>query len=260
MEKPLITLTTDFGLKDPYTAAMKGVILSICRNADIVDLSHNIEPYSIFNCAKYLSESIPYFPESSVHVIVVDPGVGSQRKPVAVFMHNRYFVCPDNGVLTMLIDRYKNYRAFEITNRKYCMPEISNTFHGRDIFAPAAAHLASGLNIKKLGSELTELFILNIKNPVAGNNGTVTGEIVYIDNFGNCISNICKSMTGKIIKIEINNTVITRIAENYSKLEKGIPGVLAGSSGYLEVVFNMESAHDLLNIKKGDKLVIYTSG
>jgi S-adenosylmethionine hydrolase len=257
--RKIITLTTDFGLNDPYVAAMKGVILNICRNADIIDLSHNIEQYNTFKCAKFLSDSIPFFPYGSVHVIVVDPGVGSERSPAAVYMDNKYFVCPDNGVLSFLTGENKNYKAFRITNSEYCMPDISSTFHGRDIFAPAAAHLANGLDIGKLGEEIPELRTFKIKKPVFEDDGRITGEIVYIDIFGNCISNIRKFNTDNIGKIEINGKIITKITNSYSGLENNVPGIIVGSSGFFEVSVNKGNADKLLGIRIGDKLYIYPS-
>lgn len=256
-KNPIITLTTDFGLKDPYTAAMKGVILNICSDAKIIDLSHEIDPFNIFICAKFIAESIPYFPKGSVHVIVADPGVGSERHSVAVSMDDKYFICPDNGVLSFLIYKNIQYKAYKITNKKYCMPIISSTFHGRDIFAPAAAYLANGIKIEEFGEQLKEISLLKIKEPVKEKSGKITGEIVSIDHFGNCISNISKNELKKIGTIEINGINMETIVNNYSELEKGKPGILAGSSGFLEVVLNMGNAKESLNINTGDKLTIY---
>jgi len=255
-QKPIITLTTDFGTRDPYAAAMKGVILSICRSAKIVDLTHKLDSFNIHNCSRFLAETIPFFPDGSIHVIVVDPGVGSKRNPIVVLMADKYFVCPDNGVLTLLIKDSQAYKAYRITNNKFWMPYISNTFHGRDIFAPVAAHLANGCKLEELGEPINKLVTLNTNEPVKDQYGNIIGEIVYIDGFGNCISNIHMKIIKNYKNIKINNIELSGIKDTYKDEQKGMLSALWGSSGYLEVAVNMGSAEKLFNIKMGDKIII----
>ncbi len=253
--RPLITLTTDFGAKDSYAAAMKGVIYSICKNAKVIDLSHELDTFNIFNCAFFLAGCITYFPENSIHIIVVDPGVGSKRFPAAVKIGSRYFICPDNGVLTLLLKQ--EYKAYRITNNRFILPSISNTFNGRDIFAPAAAHLANGHRIEKMGEVIDKLVTIKINESFKDTSGNIIGEIVYIDNFGNCISNIHMNEGKNYKKVKTKDIELSEIKNTYIEEANGMPIAIWGSSGYLELAANMSSAEKLFNIKIGDKIVLY---
>ena len=185
----MITLTTDFGLSDPYVAEMKGVILTINPKATIIDITHGIEKFNIRMAAFVLASAAPYFPKGTVHLTVVDPGVGTERRAIMVQTKLGYFVGPDNGVLMLAAQSQGIERIHEISNPNLMLPQTSSTFHGRDIFAPAAAHLDCGVKPSEFGEE--------IKNPVSTlfaavqqNNGVLTGEILHIDSFGNIVTNI----------------------------------------------------------------------
>lgn len=182
-EIPLVTLTTDFGTRDPYVAAMKGVIATLCPPARIVDLSHELPAQDIHAAAFFLAGAVPYFPPETVHVIVVDPGVGTARLPLAVRAGGQYFVCPDNGLLTLVLRTLSLEAAYTIANPDFMRSNISATFHGRDIFAPAAASLAAGASIAEIGAPVEKLVPLDVPEPrIAG--GKVTGEIAHVDRFG----------------------------------------------------------------------------
>ncbi|MFX1297384.1 MAG: S-adenosyl-l-methionine hydroxide adenosyltransferase family protein, partial [Promethearchaeota archaeon] len=189
MQEPIITLLTDFGEKDPYVGEMKGVILSICPNAKIIDLSHDIEKHNIYEGSFFLYSTAKYYPKHTIHLVVIDPGVGSERKSLVIQSKNYYFVGPDNGVLSLAALDNKIQKVIEINNPSYFLKPVSDTFHGRDIFAPIAAHLANNTTPEKFGS-LTQTWI-QIKIPeVLIKKNEIIGEIIHIDRFGNLVTNI----------------------------------------------------------------------
>ncbi len=196
--RPLITLTTDFGTRDAYVALMHGVILGICREVQIVDITHAIPPQDIVSAAVMLPSLMRYFPTGSIHVVVVDPGVGSERQAVALEAGGAYFVGPDNGVLSLIWEQAGfsqgsgSRRAVALTEPRFWLPEVSNTFHGRDIFAPVAAHLACGAKLADLGPPVADLLPVPLPRPVRSGATTLEGEIIIVDHFGNCISNISR--------------------------------------------------------------------
>jgi len=186
----VVTLTTDFGLEDGYTGVMKGVMLSIDSSLSIVDITHNIRPQALVQAAYILGAAYPHFPEGSIHVCVVDPGVGSQRKPLVIRAGGRYFLGPDNGVFTRVFMRHPDFEAHEITNRERMAERISFTFHGRDIFAPSAAHLAQGATLETFGPRVLEPVRADADDARLDAPGVIKGAIVYIDHYGNAITNI----------------------------------------------------------------------
>src|SRR5512140_671781 len=190
---PIITLMTDFGIKDGNVGVMKGVIWNICPDAHIADLSHMVGPQNIREAALILARSAPYFPKDSVHVVVVDPGVGTARRPMAARLGDQYYVAPDNGIITMLLDRAtaeKQPTEFvQLEDPKYRLPVVSHVFHGRDIFAPAAAHLATGVALKSFGRSFSDPVRIDLSKPVRSEHG-LRGEVIHIDHFGNLASNI----------------------------------------------------------------------
>ena len=209
----IITLLTDFGLKDTYVAQMKGVILSISPETKIVDITHQIPPQNIIQAAYQLSTLTKYFPKKTIHVVVVDPGVGSERKAIVIQTKKSLLVGPDNGVLTLTAEEEGITKIVEITNKKYMLNKISTTFHARDIFAPAAAFLPKGISLSDLGSELDSQDIEYLpieKAKIIGKK--IVGQIIHIDRFGNAVTNITKAITEKIgikygdnIKIKISS-------------------------------------------------------
>ena len=256
--KPLITLTTDFGVRDAYVAAMKGVILSINPDALIIDITHDITPQDIKQAAFVLSTAAFFFPRGAIHLIVVDPGVGTARKPVILSTGREYFVAPDNGVLSRVVHELRgksDLKSYVISNPEYRRAEISRTFHGRDIFAPAAAYLSLGISPEKFGEPLSSLNTFNIPQPRHDADGSVTGEIIYVDSFGSLISNIKENDVPKgKINIEIAGHTIEGIVRSYQEKEQIL--AIIGSSGHLEIALRDGSAAKHLGVGEGAGVTI----
>ncbi|MEK6559083.1 MAG: SAM-dependent chlorinase/fluorinase, partial [Planctomycetota bacterium] len=188
----VMTLLTDFGNQDAYVGVMKGVITGINPLANIIDICHNIPPQDVFNAAYLLYTSYKYFPRGTIHVAVVDPGVGTERNIVCVKTKDYFFLVPDNGLLSFIVQEEKPKVIVRLTNDRYFLPSPSNTFHGRDIFAPAAAYLSLGVKLRQLGIKINQLKQLDIPKPDYKKTGQLEGQIIYIDRFGNLITNIKK--------------------------------------------------------------------
>jgi S-adenosylmethionine hydrolase len=260
---PIITLLTDFGESDPYTGAMKGVILTICPKARIIDLSHNIQKHNIHEGALYLLSVAKYFPKNTIHLVVVDPGVGTSRKPLIIQSRNYFFIGPDNGVLSLAALDDKVQKIIKISNDAYFLKPVSNTFHGRDIFAPVAAHLAVNRNIEKFGSEIGDWVQLEIpKVRVDGNK--IYGEIIHVDRFGNVITNISQEILQRIqnsekkfIRIQINQfDSKIKLCTSYDQVGFGELLGIFGSSNLLEIARNQDSAAAALNVQVNDKILV----
>ncbi len=256
MKRPVITLLTDFGSMDHYVAAMKGVMLGICPAAQMVDISNEIAPFAIVEAAYTVAQAWACFPTGSVHLIVVDPGVGSTRRPMVVEAAGHCFVAPDNGVLTMVFDAAVNHKAREITASRYFRKPVSRTFHGRDIFAPAAAYLATGLAPAKLGKRIDDYLRLDFARPRQAEDKRWTGSILKVDRFGNVITNfesdIWKRLAQQPFEMRIGSHSISRVATNYAEVDVGELFVIAGSAGYLEVSMNQRSAAAVLGMRPGE--------
>jgi len=260
----VITLLTDFGTDDEYVGLMKGVILSINPAAVIVDITHQIDRQDIVQAAFAIHSAYRYFPAGTVHMVVVDPGVGTGRDLLALQMGKQFFIAPDNGVLTLLFNEEDFTSLIRITNSDFFLAAVSNTFHGRDIIAPVGAHITKGLELKQLGAETAMRDVVCLDNLHARIlvNGELVGEIVAIDRFGNLISNIhCKRLDGvcqtgqeKKIQIKIGSHVITGLSETYGNVRSKTPLALIGSRGYLEIAVNKGNAGLFLNARKGDKV------
>lgn len=257
----IVTLLTDFGTEDAFVGTMKGVILGINPEVCIVDLSHEIEAHRIEAAAFLLKTSYAYFPEGTVHVVVVDPGVGSSRRAIAASAGGYFFVAPDNGVLAYVYRDHPACEVFELTNREYFLPEISATFHGRDVFAPVAAHLSKGVPLEELGHSSTDFMLGEIKEPVRRGN-QIEGHIVYVDRFGNLITDIPRQMVQEMLsrrpfRIALPSGEVTRITASYFEGQPGEPIAVVGSSGYLEIALNLQSAAQVLGLKVGDHFTVY---
>lgn len=263
---PIITLLTDFGTQDAYVGVMKGAILSINPSAVIVDVCHYIDPQDLIEAAYLIHSSHRYFPKGTIHIIVVDPGVGGSRPIIAVKMSDHIFLAPDNGALTLIMDDAEVDAAVRIENTQLFLNSISRTFHGRDIFAPVASHLSKGVPIEKLGPELSiqGIIRLSIPKPYISNNNELIGTIISIDRFGNCISNINENCLSEFVKnhaekrleFRIGKTVIKNLSPTYSDVEPKSPLAVIGSFGYLEIAMNCENASNALNIEKGDTITL----
>ena len=261
----IITITTDFGEVDPYVASMKGIILSINPDVRIIDITHQIPPGSIREGSLIIKEAYPYFPSGTVHLGVIDPGVGSKRRPIAIEADHQFFVGPDNGLFWPAIEKLKNLSIIHLTNKHYWMDKISTTFHGRDIFAPVSAYLSKGVDPFLLGEKVD--YPTTLENPLPlKKNDDLVGEIIRMDNFGNLITNITREhlypfLCSKGLIIKIGNLILKKISNAYNDVPEGRPLAIIGSSGLLEIAINMGKASDLLGqkYKIGTKIIVKPS-
>ncbi|MEM2936519.1 MAG: S-adenosyl-l-methionine hydroxide adenosyltransferase family protein [Candidatus Bathyarchaeia archaeon] len=259
MPMPIITMLSDFGLRDPYVAEMKAVILSICPGATIIDLSHEVRKFDVRMGAFILASAAPYFPPGTVHVAVVDPGVGTRRRPLIVETPHALYVGPDNGILMLAAQKEGISHVREITSRRYMLPEISRTFHGRDIFSCAAAHLAMGVPSSEFGPEIHEYVVPTFARPSLEGD-RLLGEIIYTDDFGNLITNISAKdlkrlnlKEGDSFRIKLGDKALTlRLCSAYGEVPKQEPLAIIGGSGFLEVAVNQGNASETLQTKTGD--------
>jgi len=251
MPAPLLTLTTDFGLSDHYVGAMKGVILGICPRARLVDITHQVTPYAIAEGAFTIAQAYRWFPRGTVHVVVVDPGVGTQRRPILAEAAGQHFVAPDNGVLGMIFAREK-HRVRAIGNARYFLRPVSRTFHGRDIFAPVAAHLAAGVPPSRLGKIIAGYVRPPFEKPRPTGSHTFAGAILKIDRFGNLITNFPADDFPALVHIAIGRTKARRLVDSFAEARAGELVAIAGSSGYLELALNQASAAEKIGCRSGD--------
>ena len=262
----IITLTTDFGTSDAYVGIMKGVIFGINPDVQVVDLTHAIPPQDIHEAAFTIYSAHRYFPKNAIHTIVVDPGVGTDRQAIVCEIEGTCFVCPDNGVLSYVLQYTGNktesaMNAVVIQNANYFLPEISDTFHGRDIFAPVAAHLSLGVPLTNIGPSVQDLVEFPILTPQVSKN-RIVGHIIKLDRFGNAITNISESMFTEetsAYEIRVGSTRLTRLNRAYAESTVGEPLAIIGSLGVLEIAINGGSAEVSLGLKWGDIVEIQWS-
>ncbi|MCD6417083.1 MAG: SAM-dependent chlorinase/fluorinase [Planctomycetes bacterium] len=261
-----IALLTDFGFKDSYVGVMKGVIQGICADASIVDLSHNVLPQDVAEAAFVLSASYRYFPAGTIFVCVVDPGVGSDRAVLLMRANQQVFLAPDNGLLSVIADECGHDELRHVTSKDYVLHNASSTFHGRDVFAPVAAHLAAGLDPAQLGPAARNMRRLQLPRPVRTADGSLRGEIIYIDQFGNLITNIREATVRRSFKaplegleLRVKRRKVKGIANTYAERPAGELVALIGSSAYLEVAVNQGSAAEMLGCERGDTVNLTTS-
>lgn len=256
-----ITLTTDFGIKDGNVGVMKGVIWSIAGDVPIADISHMIRPQDIAEAALVLARSAPYFPPGSIHVVVVDPGVGTDRRAIAARLGSHYFVCPDNGVLTLLLERVERENGpihiVHLDKPRYWRPEVSHVFHGRDIFSPVAAHLARGVPLADLGSPIFDPVRLPPRRPTRLP-GRLVGEIIHVDHFGNLSSNIYQEdLEGQlVIAVRLRGVEIRRLVKSFGERPPGELVALIGSTGNLIVAAVNDNAAARLGANAGDRMEV----
>ncbi len=267
--RPVITLTTDFGLADHFVGVMKGVILNINSEVDLVDLSHQVASHDILDAAFVVAQSYHHFPPGTIHLVVVDPGVGSSRRPILAATTHHKFVAPDNGVLSLIYDREECCEVRHLTTDRYFLKPVSNTFHGRDIFSPVAGWLSKGVEVDKFGELVTDYIRLTAPRPVRSPHGTVTGAVLRVDNFGNLITNLTPQDLPELFSenpppfaIIINQRTITRLSTSYSAGKPSELLAIVGSSGYLEICTYQGSAARVLNASRGSevKFVLEASG
>jgi S-adenosylmethionine hydrolase len=258
---PVITLLTDFGFQDEYVGVMKGVILSINPRVHLVDIIHNITRHDVIQAALAVNASFRYFPKGSIHVVVVDPGVGGKRKVICLQQEGHFFVAPDNGVLTMVIQDGKVEKICAITNQKYFLKPVSDTFHGRDIFAPAAAHLSKGVDMLCLGKEvaLSNITILDIPVPTVTATDELVGAVISIDHFGNLVTNISQATLERFkddarlkeVVIRLGRSRIQGVSKSYDSVKTGSPVAIFGSRNLLEISLNQGDARTYFKARIG---------
>jgi S-adenosylmethionine hydrolase len=263
-KSPIITILTDFGQRDAYVAAMKGTILELAPNAKIIDIAHDLTRYNIIQAAFILLNSSKYFPRNTIHLVVVDPGVGTERRRIIVQGNRSYYVGPDNGVLSLAIQEEGLKKIILISERKYMRSNVTATFEGRDIFAPVAAHLAQGVPIESFGRKVDQMIQLRISQPLISNHH-ISGKIIHIDGFGNIITNITYSQIHDLItigekyQVTINQLTKTmKYMKSYGYVSPGELIIITGSSNYMEISINQGNAQKLFNAMTGDPIAITT--
>ena len=254
----IITLTTDFGTKDGYAGSMKGVILKINPHCRIIDITHEIFPQDVLGASMVVKSFYRFFPEGSIHVVVVDPEVGSKRKSILVKFQGYFFFGPDNGVFSHIYRENGEREIIELNQGQYFFPGNSATFHGRDIFAPAAAHLSSGVSPREMGKEIKNPITISLPEPEV-KEGVIVGEVIYLDRFGNLVTNISRDFWGglrkkKPLEILIGKKEISRIVDYYAQGKRGEVLALFGSFGLLEIAVRDGSAHAILGVDRGEKV------
>jgi S-adenosylmethionine hydrolase len=254
MPRPVIALLTDFGTRDHYAGTMKGVVLGICPEVTLVDISHDVAAHDVLGGALELAAAYRYFPAGTIFLVVVDPGVGSTRRGIAAEAGDYRFVAPDNGVLTAVLEEHLPRRVVELTERKYARPTVSRTFEGRDRFAPAAAWLARGIDLAGLGRSAGTVQRLDIPGPTVGI-GHIDGEVLRVDRFGNLITNIDRrtfdALAGGPLDIRIGPHQVSRVVSTYADASPGEVCALFGSTDHLEVAANGASAAETLALRRG---------
>jgi S-adenosylmethionine hydrolase len=276
----LVTLLTDFGLADGYVGAMKGIILGIAPGAHLVDISHEIPPQRVKQAAYVLYVSYPFFPVHTVHLVVVDPGVGSARRPIAVRTPVGTFVGPDNGVFSYVMYRERVEAVVDLSDSRYRPSSVSHTFHGRDVFAPAAAHLAAGVPVTEMGPLVNDPVLLRRPRlELVGH--ALVGEVMHIDHFGNVITSVARldweddslilhSAFGQVQEtvcfdatravVEVAGHSIAGVRHTYADVEAAMPLALVGSNGHLEIAVRDGSASEALGLRLGDKVLVRLTG
>ena len=267
MQRPIVTLTTDFGLNDHYIGTMKGVILSIVPEAEIVDISHAVQAFDVLDGALTISQAYSYFPNGTVHVVVVDPGVGTARRPILASSDGFHFVAPDNGVLSLVYAREERIHVRHITSEHYFLQPLSNTFHGRDIFAPVAAYLAKQVDSHKFGDEVQDYAKFSAPKPKPLDENRLRGVVLKVDRFGNLVTNITPQDAPSLFqnqpasfKILIGKREISEIRKVYAEGAPGEVFGILGSMGFLEIAANRGAATQVLGVGKGTEVQIVFGG
>lgn len=253
--RPVIALLTDFGTQDHYAGTMKGVVLGICPDVTLVDITHEVPPHDVLSGALELAAAYRYFPSGTIFLVVVDPGVGSARKGLAAEAGDYRFVAPDNGALTAVFREMPPKRVVELTERRYARPTVSRTFEGRDRFAPAAAWIAKGIQLPAFGRPVPDYVRLDIPAPVAGDDA-IAGKVLRVDRFGNLVTNIDRRTVEKLtqhgaVHIVAGGQSVTRLVATYADIQPGEVCALFGSTDHLELATNAGSAAERLGLARG---------
>lgn len=265
---PIITLTTDFGQNDHFVGVLKGVILDITPEAKIVDITHAVQAFDVLDGALTISQAYSYFPNGTVHMVIVDPGVGTARRPIVVTGERHFFVAPDNGVLSMLYDREQRLSVRHISAEHYFLQPLSSTFHARDIFAPVAAYLAKGVDADRFGDEVTDFVRFAAPRPKPTDEHTLRGVVLKVDRFGNLITNITPQDAPKLFEVGAaaftivvgSKGQINRVCSSYAEGGPGEVFGILGSMGFLEIAAYRGSASQLLGAGKGSEVTVAMAG
>jgi S-adenosyl-L-methionine hydrolase (adenosine-forming) len=265
--RSIVTLTTDFGISDHFVGTIKGVILEINPEAEIIDISHSVQAFDVLDGALAIAQAYSYFPASTVHLVVVDPGVGTARRPIILSTERHHFVAPDNGVLSLIYGREERVHVRHVTAQHYFLQPISNTFHGRDIFAPVASYLSKGVDSEKFGDEITDYVKFNAPKPKPVDQQTLKGVVLKADRFGNLITNITPQDAPMLFgenpapfKIVIGKHEITDVKTSYAEGEPGEVFAILNSMGYLEIAANRAPAAQIVGTAKGTEVSILLNG
>ncbi len=259
----IITLLTDFGMRDGYVGMMKGVIANINPEVKVIDISHEVPPQDVMEASYLLDTSYKYFPKGTVHLAVVDPGVGTRRRAICLRAGGCYFIAPDNGLLTLILQRERAEKIVEITNKKYFLMKVSDTFHGRDIFAPVAAHLSKGVRMEELGRRIQRIKRVALPKAILSSEG-MRGEVVHVDRFGNLVTNIDReifkqfvdNLSGKGFKIRVGNKSISKVNSSFAESKPGEVLAIFGSSDMLEISVCGGNAQMVLGVGKGKEIEV----
>ena len=258
---PIITLTTDYGTNDHLVGTMKGVILKINPDVTIVDISHNVTAYDLLDGALTIGSAYSYFPPKTIHVVVVDPGVGTERRPLLVSAQNQYFIAPDNGVLSVIFEREDNVAVRHANVEHYYLNPVSNTFHGRDVFAPVAAWLTKGWQTPSMGDEITDYKKFSMPKPKEADGG-LRGVVLRVDAFGNLVTNFRaehlaeNAQENGNLKMQVGTHAITNLVDTFAHGAAGEPIAYVGSSGYIEIGVNKGSAARTLALGRGTPVIL----
>ena len=257
----IITLTTDYGTNDHLVGTMKGVILKINPDVTIVDITHNVTAYDLLDGALTIGSAYSYFPPKTVHVVVVDPGVGTERRPLLVSAQNQYFIAPDNGVLSVIFEREENVVVRHANVEHYYLSPVSKTFHGRDVFAPVAAWLTKGWQTPSMGDEITDYKKFAMPKPKAAEGG-LKGVVLRVDTFGNLVTNFrAENLAEDAAKngnfqIQVGTHVVKKLVDTFAHGAAGEPIAYVGSSGYIEIGVNKGSAAKTLALGRGTPVIL----
>jgi S-adenosylmethionine hydrolase len=261
LANPIITLTTDYGTNDHLVGVLKGVILKINPEVTIVDISHAVTPFDLLDGALAIASAYSYFPPRTIHVVVVDPGVGTERRPLLVSGQNQYFIAPDNGVLSGVFEKEANFLVRHLTSEHYFLHPVSKTFHGRDVLAPVAAWLSKNWQPGSMGEEISDFKRLALPRPKEAD-GVVKGVVLKVDSFGNLVTNFkaddvpAEALEKGEVKLQVGNQAVTRLVPTFASGGASEPVAYIGSGGYLEIAVNRGNASRILGIGRGTPVVL----
>lgn len=265
--RPIVSLLSDFGVRDPFVGAMKGVILGVCAEVTLVDLCHEVSPHDIRGGSFLLFTTAAAFPAGTIHVAVVDPGVGGPRRPILAEVDGQVFVAPDNGLLSYPLAYAARWRIRHLTAQGYWRHPVSASFHGRDIFAPVAGHLASGVEPARFGPEIDDPVRIPIVRPAVDAAGNIRGTVIWVDRFGNCVTNVARGDLARLapaggarLRARLGTRPLGPVVGYFAQLEPGAAGAMVGSTGHVELFCNLGNLAREWRIEPGDEVVFEPSG